>query len=289
MATLGYLASFHAVCQTLNISSAAKNLGLTQPSLSRQLKCLEESLRVTLFVRRQRGIALTDEGLKLAEAVAPVIMALNERLDILRHQGVSTKGRLRVASLTEIGKSYVLPRLLTFTRDYPEVEVDFRLLKGDEIVAALLAQEIDFGIVAEMPEHDKLKVSKLTEERSILVTHSTNSRSLHTVGDVNASRFVAYRPDDPLLKAFLKAHFPGVNVSRIHPHFTVNDHKCMIEALIALNAYAVIPRHSVAGYLEAGTLRNASEHELRLKVWLIRPEKQRETLISKAFTAALTG
>lgn len=289
MTTLGYLASFHTVCQTLNISAAAKTLGITQPSLSRQLKRLEESLGLTLFVRRQRGIALTDEGAKLAESIAPVLTALNERLSLLQSQGGSVKGRLRIGSLTEIGKALVLPRVLAFARDYPEVEIDVRLLKGAEIVAALQAQELDFGVVAEQPTVESLKVSKLAEERSLVVTRATNRRALKTSGDVLASGFVAYRQDDPLLNAFLREHFPGVNRGRIRPQLAINDHKAMVEALMAFDLYAVMPLHSVAGYLEAGTLHNASGHEMRSDIWLVRPEKSRENLITKAFRAFLTA
>src|SRR4051812_20124444 len=102
MTTLGHLAHFNAVCQTLNISAAAKTLGITQPSLSRQLKRLEETLGFPLFVRRQRGIELTAEGVKLAEAISPVLTTLDERLNLLKGQSGSAKGKIRIGSLTEI-------------------------------------------------------------------------------------------------------------------------------------------------------------------------------------------
>lgn len=288
MTTLAYLASFHAVCQTLNISAAAKTLRITQPSLSKQLRRLEESLGLTLFVRRQRGIALTEDGAKLAEVIGPVLTTLTERLGLLSGQAGSIKGHLRIGSLTEIGKSLVLPRTLAFASDYPDVEIDLRLLKGSEIIAALQTQDLDFGIVTEMPAAENLRVSKLAEERSLIVTRTSNEQYLTEIGDVMAARFVAYRQDDPLLNHFLRTFYPKIGKHRIKPQITVNDHKSMIEALLSFDFYAVMPIHSVAGYLEAGTLHAASGHELHSKIWLVRPEKTRTSRIVAAFESFLT-
>lgn len=287
MTTLGHLASFHAVCQTLNISAAAKALGITQPALSRQLKRLEESLGIALFVRRQRGIALTEEGARLAEAIAPVLTTLDERLHVLRSAATVAKGKLRIGSLAEIGKAVVVPAATRFGRDFPEVEVELRFLTGAEILAGLDRQELDFGVIASLPANDAVTTRPLLEERSILVTRSANARRLGSVGDVLAASFVAYRHDDPLLGAFLARNFPGLGRQTLKPRFAVNDHKSMIGLLLAFDVFAVMPIHSVAGHLESGTLVVASGGELVSTIHLARRARARETRISEGFREAL--
>lgn len=287
MSTLGYLANFHAVCQTLNISAAAETLGMTQPSLSRQLKRLEESLGFPLFVRRQRGIELTPEGAKLAEAVAPALTALDERLNLLKNQSGSARGKLRIGSLTELGKSLVMPTLIRFMGDFPDAELEVHFLKGTEIIQALQEQALDFGVLAERPEVQALRVTTLGEERSVVVTRKANPRSLATTGDVLAAGFVAYREGDPLLQAFLAVNFPALGRQRIKPKFAVNDHKSMIDFLMVSDLFAVMPIQSVSGHLAAGTLRVASEKELNSAVYLARPAKPRDSLLTESFLAAL--
>ena len=60
-----YLCSFLATAETTSLSGAARQLGLTQPTLSRQVAALESSLSVLLFERVGRGLELTDAGREL--------------------------------------------------------------------------------------------------------------------------------------------------------------------------------------------------------------------------------
>lgn len=256
---------------------------MTQPSLSRQLKKLEEEVGSELFVRRSHGIELTTAGAKLAEAVAPVLTALGERLQLIRDEATTTRGTLRIGSLAEIGKSFVMPRLLAFAREYPEVDVDLRLLQGAEIEEAVLARELDFGFVVVRPEGERFVAEEILRERSVVVTRASHGKTLNTTGDVLASAFIAYRRGDPLLDAFLAANFPGLNRRKIVPRFFVNDHRAMTEALLQLNAFAVMPVHSVAGYLETGALHIASTAEYATSVVQIGLAATKKTMLVKVF------
>ena len=70
---LRVLRYFLAVCQEKNISKAAENLHIAQPSLSKQIKDLEEELGVTLFARGHRQISLTEEGYFLRDRAQEMI------------------------------------------------------------------------------------------------------------------------------------------------------------------------------------------------------------------------
>lgn len=283
MSILNYLAGFHAVCQTLNISKAAKSLGMTQPSLSRHLKKLEDSVGAALFVRRQHGIELTEHGRKLAEAVAPVLTALSERMELIRGDTMTMRGTLKIGSLAEIGKAYVLPRVLAFSRDHAEVEIDLQLLNGDEIEAAIAQKKLDLGFVVARPTSDKVAHRAILEERSVVVTRQSHLSSLETTGDVLKAAFVAYRQDDPLLQAFLASHFPGLGRGRVKPKYAVNDHRAMIEVLTHTDVFAVMPVHSVTGHLETGALRLASKFEFLSTIYQIESKDGRVSALARAF------
>lgn len=75
---LRVLRYFLAVCEEKNISKAANSLHISQPSLSRQLKNLEEELGVTLFYRGHQEITLTQEGYYLQEHAEEIISLTNK-------------------------------------------------------------------------------------------------------------------------------------------------------------------------------------------------------------------
>ena len=69
---------FLAVAREQNISAAAESLSLSQPTLSRQLKELEEELGKQLFIRGSRKITLTEEGLLLRKRAEEIVELLNK-------------------------------------------------------------------------------------------------------------------------------------------------------------------------------------------------------------------
>ncbi|MCX6126969.1 MAG: LysR family transcriptional regulator [Proteobacteria bacterium] len=287
MAALAYLASFHTVSQTLNISVAAKQLGLTQPSLSRQIKCLEDELGFKLFMRRQHGISLTEEALKLAQSIDPVLTTLKERLSILGELGKTSRQTVKVGSLTEIGRAMLVPKMLNFYRDHTDVTVELTLAKNHEVKAALKANDMDFGIVSDISDVESLSPIKWASERSVLVTRSSNIKKISKTGDLLASTFVAYTKSDPLLQAFIATHFPAVQSNRIQPKLMINDHRCIVECLLTNDLFAVMPIHSIAGHLESGTLKKACDLELTSDIWLVQQKKRSETAAVRAFLRCL--
>ncbi len=288
MSSFNLLAGFHTVCQTLNISEAARSLGISQPALTRQLQRLSEDLGVELLVRRQRGVELTDAGRALYQATGPAISALQDRLELVKAQHTELKGRIRIGSLAEIGKSYIMPRLVSFGIDFPEVEIELQLIKGKEILSALDARKIDFGVLSEKPANQDFRIIKLFDEKSVLVTRAPNRKDVENIGDVVASRFVAYRADDPLLNRFLGESFGQVSRPEISPQVVINDHRCMIEVLLSIDSYAVMPIHSISGHLQSGSLRQASPHEVISTIWLARPYERKLGLIKEKLLIELS-
>jgi DNA-binding transcriptional LysR family regulator len=288
LSTLNLLNSFHAVASTGSISSAAKSLGMSQPALSRQLRTLSEHLGIDLFIRRQRGVELTLQGRQLRDAIGPSILGLQERLELVRVQSKEPKGKIRIGSLTEFGKSFVVPRITTFIQNYPDAEVELRFETGLSILASLQNRSLDFGIVATKPKSGSLLVQKFADERSVLVTRSGNFADINSVGAMATAKFVSYRMEDPLLHQFVKVMVGDDRSMKVNPHVAINDHGSMVRALLAADYYAVMPIHSVESHLAAGALRVASSIDLKSPVWLVRPDEKRPSMLKNAFMQAIS-
>lgn len=133
------LQSFVTICDCKNITEAARRLYITQPALSRRIRELEEELGVTLFVRRSKGIEITEAGTRLYQ---DAVHLLDQRQDFslkARRLQNSQVGTVRIAVTPNMPKIPVLRAVSAMARDYPEVTQIFKpdLIRG---VPSMLSQ-----------------------------------------------------------------------------------------------------------------------------------------------------
>jgi len=118
------LRAFIVVARTGNLSSAAKELGTTQPNLGRQMTALEKEVRLTLFVRHSRGLHLTQQGQDFLKLCNDIVGRLAHGTDVIREKGFEPEGMLTLAtgtgSLEDIAKS-----LPSFSQNYPKLNFHF--------------------------------------------------------------------------------------------------------------------------------------------------------------------
>ena len=278
-----YLPGFDAVCRTLTISDAAAELGITQPSLTRQMQRLEEEIGVDLFIRQQRGVALTEHGKLLREVLEPSLESLTHRIEALKSSKSSNKGRIRIGTLTEIGKSFTIPRMLRYGRDFPDVVIEISLLSTDDIFAKLANRSLDLGIVARLPEQPSFIANKIFDETVVMVCRSMNTIPITTAGDAVKAKFVTYRRDDPIFEAFMNRFFPTIKKPEQLVRLSINDHRSIIDALLGHDYFSVLPYASVASFIASGILRVVSDKTTSSSVYLARPDHQ----ISKVTQSAM--
>lgn len=112
--------------ETGSFSAVAREMGMTQPTISKQIAALEEHLDVQLLVRSTRKVSLTDEGMRFYEHCQPVLEALSEaESSVGRRQ--QPFGILRINCSVAFGQMQVLPRLKQFLDRYPEIKIDLTM------------------------------------------------------------------------------------------------------------------------------------------------------------------
>ncbi|MCX6116241.1 MAG: LysR family transcriptional regulator [Proteobacteria bacterium] len=263
MTTLfSYLECFCAVAESSNISAAAENLGITQPSASRQLRLLEEGLGVELFHRGNSGVRLTDVGRTFASQVIPLMKQIGETIDVTQERSDQVEGHLRFGCLTEIGQSHFLERVLRFKKKFPSVNLSVEFMKDYEIVDRLVQGTLDLGVTATIALPDPLVSSQVVSERAVLVCRRGFQIKIDSKEDLDRVEFVAYREDDPLLHAWIKKNFGAFAIKRAQIALSVNSHRSMIDAILDLDMVAVMPYHSVSSHVANGLLRVASHYEI---------------------------
>ncbi len=146
--TLHQLRIFAAVAKHLNITKASEALHITQPSVSQQLKFLEEECGVKLYKKMSRGVELTDRGQLFLNDVEPLL----SRVERLEDQFNDRPTRKRVGPLT-IGASHsqavsFLPLLLTvFKETHPEVQLALRTETSRMIEQLVLNSEVEIAVI----------------------------------------------------------------------------------------------------------------------------------------------
>ena len=145
---LRHLRYFAAVAQELNFRRAAERLHLAQPSLSRQVRDLEEEIGARLLERDRRQVALTEAGRVLLKEVPRLLAEVAAAIEATREAGRVTRGTLRIGNVGVLSASFLPGSLAAFHQRFPQAEVEILELGMDEQVAALLAGKIQVGFQA---------------------------------------------------------------------------------------------------------------------------------------------
>jgi DNA-binding transcriptional LysR family regulator len=161
---LGGLDLLNAVVTTGSFVAAGQRLGLSQSGMSRAVARLEQRVGVRLFDRNARAVALTDEGRRFHEQVAPLLSALEEAVDGAASAALRVRGRLRISADAFVASHVLAPRLPAFLEAHPELELE---LLVRERMGNLVAEGLDLAVRFGAPQGQGLVVRRLLQTRVI--------------------------------------------------------------------------------------------------------------------------
>jgi len=169
MINLDQLRIFQAVTETQSFTRAAEAVHLTQPGISKHIKQMEEYYGVPLFDRLGKKVALTQAGEILFGATREImasITAAEQRIEELK--GLRG-GKLTLTASFPIG-IYFLPGILaTFRRQYPAVAVSLDISLHERIIARILANKVDLGLVSHEVDDPRLTSSEFMTDELVLI------------------------------------------------------------------------------------------------------------------------
>jgi aminoethylphosphonate catabolism LysR family transcriptional regulator len=149
------LRAFHAVARELSFTRAARVLNVSQPTLSAQVKALENDYGVRLFDRRGRRIVMTDLGDGLLDVTHRLFALEEEADDLLAGARALTRGHLKLGA---DGPHHVIPLLAAFRRRHPGLGLSLAMGNADEVLADLFDYRTDVAVVARVPDDPRLHV-----------------------------------------------------------------------------------------------------------------------------------
>ena len=153
MVDIDKIGTFVRAAETLNFSEAAKQLHVSQPTVSHHIKVLEQEMGVVLFTRTNTGLELTEAGKVLLPWARRLLHDTNSMQAMMASIQDNIVGELRIACSTTAGK-YVLPQLAArFCQRFPGVKVRILACMPEDVTVRLLDGEAHIGVLSrEIPE-----------------------------------------------------------------------------------------------------------------------------------------
>ncbi len=144
------LAVFSKVAQLHSFAAAAAELNLSKATVSKAIARLESRLKVRLFNRTSRRIALTDAGQQLAGRAASILADGEAAEDAILGQAAAPRGQIRLAAPVSYGVLHVAPLLAEFLALYPEITLNLQMSDG---ITDLIGEGFDAAIrIAALPD-----------------------------------------------------------------------------------------------------------------------------------------
>ena len=188
---------FHAVAEAGSFTSATVILNLSQSAISRQIQSLEDDLKVKLFERHARGLALTENGEYVYKTAHEVIGKLKEVETTLGDKKNKPTGKLTVTTVVSFGTTWLTPRIQEFMQLNPEIEVE---LIFDDKELDLSTRQADIGIFMRRPKQLNYIQKKLIDLK-YYIYGSNRYLEKHgmpkTLADLNKHKFISFGKGAP--------------------------------------------------------------------------------------------
>ena len=177
---LRHLRYFLAVADARSFTGAAEQLHMTQPTLSQQVKQLEQIVGTVLFERRTKEVELTAAGRlfkpyceRILKEIAQSKLAISELKGLMR-------GTLHMAVFHSYSHSMLPPIMSEFALRYPGVHVTARLVPRSEMERDLVNAELDMAVAYIASDNEHIVAERLFDEELVLVIGSKHPLAGHT-------------------------------------------------------------------------------------------------------------
>ena len=193
---LRQLRYFATLAEELHFRRAAERLNITQAPLSLAIQALERELDCRLFHRTRRRVELTEIGAALREDARAILDRVARSRETIRDLAGGISGHLRVGFTPASALLPFFPRLISaFRGSWPGVRVALHELSSARQIAALLAREIDVGIVRRPVSAAGLSLLKLLDDSLVVAMrkgHRFDRRAALAVADLRDEPIVFY-------------------------------------------------------------------------------------------------
>lgn len=259
---LQYLKAFYVTVQLNSISKAAKKLHLTQPGLSMQIQSLEKDLEVTLLIRSNKGVELTEAG-KVVFDYANTILSMQDNIERDLKSLKSNKKELLLGSCKAVGE-YALPcSIYIYKQDFGDVDINFEISNTEGVIKNLLDRTINIGIIHGNRKAPNIKTDKIASDRLLLVTSLPLMKDVITLDEFIKLPLIFREPDSgthQTIKDALLSH--NIKIEDLNIIYELNSMEAIKTSILSGKGISFIPELSIKRELRDGHLKEIKIEDL---------------------------
>ncbi|HEX2441191.1 MAG TPA: LysR family transcriptional regulator [Methylomirabilota bacterium] len=286
------LKTFCDLVETGSLSRAARLNLVSQSAVSQQLRALEKRYGRRLIERAPRiGARTTEAGRLLYDEVKPMLDRLASIELRLRARTDTVTGTVRVAAVYSVGLHTLPPTIKRCLARHPDVKVHLQYRRTNEVYAACLDGEVDFGIVALPTRRPQLEIVPLGHDELVVAappSHPIARRAKCSLKALDGQPFIGFDRDIPtrkLVDRLLRQH--GVRVSYVMELDNIETIKRSVEAGLGLS---LLPAPTLTQERRARTLvgRPPLEGPFLRPIGALYRRTSEQSAAARAFIALLT-
>lgn len=252
---LNYLRVFECVYRTRCMTTAAKELHLTQSGVSQHIRSLEESIEAPLFDRLHRKLMPTKEAQKLYFQTRLALKHIEEVLGEISQAQISLKGEVNLGMPIEFGNHKIIPALAHLGQKYPQLKFNMKMDFASPLEGLLLSGELDFAFLDEFVSNKNIETEAIDEE--ILVLCGT-PEYLNRWGPIKSTKayfeeldYIAYQKGEPVLRRWFIHHTRRKNLN-LKVRAQVMDVKAVSGLILENLGLGILPIHLVDSLIQSG-------------------------------------
>lgn len=247
-----------AVSEFKNFSKAAEHCATTQPTLSNQIRKLENYLEVEIFERGTHFVRVTPIGEKIIDAATRVLENANQIVQIARESRQSLPAKLTFGSFPSLGHALPLQYIFHLKQQFKPFKVQHVEEDVDVLLDLLARQEIDFALLPMPVTHASLEGIKLLDDPLYVVTptqHAYATRASLTLSDLSQQALLFLVEDQSHYRQLLE---------QVDPKFA-QQHQEKDEDFkaVSFEALRMMVKHGLGLAVIPGTAINHEDQDVR--------------------------
>lgn len=274
------LRAFHQVATEGSFTKAAAALRVTQPTISAQVKALEDSYGIRLFDRRGRGVALTDLGENLLQITRRLFDLEEQAAELLSANRALEGGHLKIGIDSPM---HVTPILTEFVKRYPGITIGLSTGNSDKVLHDLLDYRTDIAVVARLQIDDRLVSIVLREDRLVVFMrkdHPLATRQSIGLKEIGDERLILRESGSVTRQIFEEA----LDRAEIYPHtvMEMDSREAVREAVAAGLGIGVVSSAEI-GDASGLAILDIADADVTMTEYLVCLKERRRLRIVRAF------
>jgi DNA-binding transcriptional LysR family regulator len=213
---LNQLKIFYFAVKSGNLSTAAEQLFITQPAVTKGIQRLQEYYELKFIDYVGKKLVLTDAGEVLFKIAEKIFDMETHAEESIRDFQQRKRGRIRILSSESFGDYYLPEVIIPFCKAYPLVQVSMNILPTELVVENTASLNCDIGFISYPVDHEKLVVREVLEDELVIITprrHLLAGRHMLRPRDFEGQPLIMHEEESAPRRAiddFVQRH--GINI-----------------------------------------------------------------------------